>query len=280
MAIISKRESVAFEDEKALYHYTSIQTAIEHIFTSNMLRLSPITSASDPMESDSSLPNISSHGYEEDHKRLQSNFDSKKIALQVREHYQSLRQLCLCRNEKKDYQGEYTGAFEPIDYFGFAKPRMWDQYGDNYQGVCIALSRNKLENQLSSDYKVINIRYAKNNMFKPNIDSSTIDLNKLEELGESKYLKFKKDEIIKKISSKHNDYRDENECKIVFPSEKKFHFINIQDCIQGIFVTNKLHFVYRNLLEGIASNFKIPLVELSISRNGMNHRLIGKKKKR
>ncbi|VXD11146.1 DUF2971 domain-containing protein [Marinoscillum sp. 108] len=270
MTYFTKEESIEFEGEKTLYHYTSIYTAIEKIFPSNNLRLSPVTSASDPMERLSPNPSVSCYGYDEDHKRLNEKIDGKKIAKKINAFYGSLRQLCLCRNSPIDFEGQFGGVFEPIDHFGFAKPRMWDQYGDRFKGVCIALSRLKLEEQLPSNYRLLNIGYSKNHLFRPNIDTSSVDLNQIEKMGEQEYINWKIESEIKKIGVKHSDYRDEDECKIIATTDNDYEYINITRCIQGIFFTNGLNYTYESYLKETADRYQIPLFQIDIRRTGLN----------
>ncbi|MEQ9165734.1 MAG: DUF2971 domain-containing protein [Fulvivirga sp.] len=272
MPFISKEDSREFEGEKTLYHYTSIYTSIEKIFPSNKLRLSPLISASDPMELTLPSPWVSSSGYEEDFKRLNEKIAGGDIATKINTYYKSLRQLCLCRNSDIEVKGLHTGVFEPLDHFGFAKPRMWDQYGDRFKGVCIALSRSKLEEKLSSSYRLFNVEYHSNHLFKPNIDSSSIDLNEIERIGEIEYLRSKYESEILKISSKHTDYRDENECKVITSTEHDYSYLDISNCIQGIFFTNKLNYAYESILKNIAKRYEVPLLQIHISRRGISVR--------
>jgi len=269
MANLTKEESMEFEGDKTVYHYTSIRTSLEYIFPSSRLRLFPITSASDPMEHSSPNPSVSCYGYEEDHLRLNKNINGSEISDKINNYYKSLRQLCLCRNSDFDFDGQFTGVFEPIDHFGFAKPRMWDQYGDKYKGVCIALSRKKLTEQLSSEFRIINVGYSKNYHFRTNIDTSSVDLNKIEQIGEQKYLQLNCELEIEKLSYKHNDYKDENECKIITAIEDSYAYVDISKCIQGIFFTKSLNYPYESCLKKIAKEYKVPLLQISIRRKGI-----------
>jgi hypothetical protein len=269
MTHLTKEQSIEFEREKTLYHYTSIHTAIENIFPSSRLRLSPLGFASDPMENQSPHYPISVYEHEEENERLRSSIDENKISKEIDNYHMSLRQLCLCKNAEVDFKGQYTGAFEPIDHFGFVKPRMWDQYGDKYKGICIALSRNKLEEQLSSKHKKIDIKYIKNYLFKSKISTSSVDLTEVKRLGKEKYLESKYESILKEVSEKYIDYKDENEFKVVIPSEDDYEYIDIENCIQAIFVTNKLNYTYRKWLKKIASDYKVPLIQILIKRTGI-----------
>lgn len=269
MVIFTKEQSLEFEGRKTLYHYTSIKTAIEHIFPSGRLRLAPIIEASDPMEHNLPNPSISCYGYNEDHERLNKNIDGIRIAQKVNDYYKSLRQLCLCRNSKTVLKGQFTGVFEPIDHFGFAKPRMWDQYGDKYKGVCIALSRDKLYQNYSPAFKIMNVQYSKNHLLRNNIDASSVDLNEVEKIGEQNYLKKKFKSELQKVCEKHIDYQDEKECKVITTSADNYVYIGIRNCIQGIFITSEQNYVYESWLQNIASNYKIPLFKVSVRRTGI-----------
>jgi len=270
MIYLTKKDLIEFEGDRTVYHYTSIYTCIESIFPLNRLRLSPVTLASDPMEHLSPNQSVSYCGYDEDHLRLNNNIDGFEISEKINKYYKSLHQLCLCRNSEIIFEEQFTGVFETIDHFGFVKPRMWDQYGDKFGGVCIALSRKKLTEQLSSDFRIIDVLYKKYKLFKQNIDNSGVDLNIIEQIGEQKYLELKYKLEIKKLSIKHNDYKDENECKVITATEDNYAYIDISKCIQGIFFTNNLNYVYESLLKNTAKEYNIPLIQIDIRRTGIN----------
>lgn len=62
---------------------------------------------------------------------------------------------------------------------------------------------------------------------------------------------------------------NENECKIIVESENNYTFIDIQTCIQGIFVTNKLNSVYQSFLKDIAHGYNVPLIQITIGYTGL-----------
>ena len=267
-AHITRAQSQEFAGDKTIYHYTSIYTCIEHIFPNEKLRLSPVTSATDPMEQVPPIPSISSYGYKEDFLRLEK-IDGHGIAKKVNEYYKSLRQLCFCKNSEFDPTVQYNGVFSPIDHFGFAKPRMWDQYGNNFKGVCLALSREKLIKTLPQNFQLLDIEYSGNINFRPNIDKESIDLNEVERIGKEEYLQLKYEQELKKIGHKHNDYKDENECKVITTTTDKYAYFGFRDCIQGIFFSNGLKFIYIEILKNIAEKYKIPLLQVSFRRSGL-----------
>jgi hypothetical protein len=213
--------------------------------------------------------NVSSCGYEEEIKKLNNEIDGFGLAKNLREYYRTIHQLCLCRNAESHLKYPGTGVFEPIEHYGFAKPRMWDQYGGRYSGVCIALSKNRLINQLPPDFKILDIEYSANNLFKTNLDNLSIDLNRIEKIGEKDYMGYRYNKEIERLKRKHNDYRDENETKIIAVSNDNFIGINFETCIQGLFVTNKCTYTNEKWITSKAKNLNIPLIELQISRSGL-----------
>lgn len=272
MITIRKEQSIEFEKDKTLYHYTSMQTAIEYIFQSGQLRLSPVMNATDPMERMTPNPHISVSGYAPERRCLEESVNGVKMARDINDYYKSLKQLCLCRNSPSEIEGYYPGVFEPIDHFGFAKPRMWDQYADNYKGVCIALSRPKVEQSLKSDFYIENIEYIKSRRFRNNYDNLSVDLNRADQMGVEKYMDERFRQERKKLTEKHCDYTDENECKIITSTKNQYAFIDIRKSIQGIFVTNQLAYAYEKWLLNIAEEWEIPAFQIHISRNGLDVR--------
>jgi hypothetical protein len=270
MNINTKEFSEQFEKAKTVYHYTKFETALNDILPDCMLQLSPLTSAYDPMESEEPTPSFSYYGSPEQNEIIQAKYDATKLVRNVSEYYKRLRQVCFCKNSNEKIDRVHLSPFEPIEHFGFSKPRMWDQYGDKYSGVCIALSRDRLERSLNNSFIKLDVNYTINNLLKTNIDTSGIDLNLVEKIGVEEYLEIKFKSELEKVREKHIDYRDENELKIVIESNNEYEYINIKDSIQAVFCANKLNYKKRVELEKIINRYNIPLIEVNFSREGVN----------
>ena len=268
--MITKKYSEIFEKDKTLYHYTKFDTALNHILSDFKLRLSPITTAYDPMESEKPTPSFSYYGNHDQIENIKIKYDIPELIKSVSEYYKQLRHLCLCKNSNETINGIHTTPFEPIEHFGFAKPRMWDQYGDKYTGICFAISRQRLIQYLDSNYKVLEVKYTRNNLLKANLGTLGINLNQVEELGQEKYLNLKYELELQKISEKHIDYRDENECKIVVASIKKYEYVDIRHSLQAVFCTNKLDYNSKVKIHEVLSKYEVPLIEVNFSREGVN----------
>jgi hypothetical protein len=259
-----------FKSDNIIYHYTSLSTAIECIFKSGKLRLSPISRAFDPMESIIPLINLSAVGYEDQIQLIKETINGEELAKIIREYYKSLRQICFCQNNADLFElANKMSPNEPVEYFGFMKTRMWDQYADHYKGVCIAIDKNKFVSKLDDTFYPENVSYVNDNKLRANLDNSGINLNRAFEIGIDEYLKQKQDWIIKKLQEKYIDYQDENEFKIIQSSKEEFVEVDISDCIIGLFVTNKCNNVYDSILEGIQNTYNIKPYRIDFKRTGI-----------
>lgn len=45
-------------------------------------------------------------------------------------------------------------GIKPEEFYGFLKPRMWDQYGNDYNGVCLAFSLDALKRKEKTSYLI------------------------------------------------------------------------------------------------------------------------------
>ncbi len=124
-----------FDRQKYLYHYTSMDTAINYILYNRTLRFNPLANVNDPMESD---PNRWVF------RNWEKGNTSETIRDQLSDHFKNrTKVVCFSR----DIQGDWGPGCCPIDFCarGHSKPRMWATYGDDHKGVCLIFDRELLE---------------------------------------------------------------------------------------------------------------------------------------
>lgn len=123
-----------FDDgpDQLLYHYTRATTALDSVLPNRTLKLNPYAAMRDPLENKElplmmrySGPGTGSAA------RLPLS-DARKILGDLRA---QMRLLSLTM-DIDGFQDQRTRSFAR----GYARPRMWEQYGDNHQGVCLAFS--------------------------------------------------------------------------------------------------------------------------------------------
>ncbi|MFM5201467.1 DUF2971 domain-containing protein [Aeromonas caviae] len=126
---------------------------------------------------------------------------------------------------------------------GFAKPRMWAQYGDNHKGVCLIFDRQRIETLLKEQYSSIADLYAsdikyKNTLLKGDIFKSPYTLNYplLKEIGITEYVRQHIDEYNNElIFEKSLDWRDENEFRyLMYIDSTENQFLKFGNALSGI----------------------------------------------
>lgn len=249
-----------FKSEDSIYHYTKKDTAIRHILYDKQLKLSSRLSSVDPLEK--SKPIISFSNYGNDEFLQNTNFASKELYEKIKTKIESTRQACFCMNDKSKVDMLKKPTAE---YYGFLKPRMWDQYADNYEGVCICFSKNKLiENK-----DVFNREIEYQDYFNLYSVASFARINEIElnQLGEEDYLKLIDKEIYKYIFSKHCDYQDEKEYRLITNNDKDY-YLNIENSIKGIIVSEiNLSNYDLEIFAYLAQQLKIKLLFISWNIN-------------
>ncbi|MDF3027477.1 MAG: hypothetical protein K0S23_1784 [Fluviicola sp.] len=114
-----------FTDQDTIYHYTSLNIAIEHILFEKQLRFSPRIHSNDPIEFLKSMTGKGGQYRDLEHMlevEGRTADDSNKISLGLKEKFNQVKQLCFCRNESLEKTQGQSSFYE--EYYGFLKPRM------------------------------------------------------------------------------------------------------------------------------------------------------------
>lgn len=222
---IDKKIIERLASDDTIYHYCSTSTALEYILFDLKLKLSHRKKSTDPIES-SQLLVVDSETFKG------NDNDDKEVAIIIKyisEIFKHVKQACFCQNN-------FDFGSDCLEFYGFLKPRMWDQYADKYNGVCIAFSKSKI---LSKNKAVLSgkVEYVKYSDLSDN--DFYIDCEEINRLG---ILACQK-EINKKIKSvllrKHLDYFHENEYRLISTMNSKELYFDISDCITAIIVPSE-----------------------------------------
>lgn len=216
-----------------IYHYTKISTAVEHILYENRLKFSSVLNSIDPIERErfnlgreSISDNTSSNIF------LEAEEDAQAVEQKIEELLEQIKIICFCENSNLE---KIENGYKPFakDNYGFLKPRMWDQYGDKYKGVCLALSKKTILENSNIDFSQ-KVRYV--DYEKIALNFSHINLNSLQNIGKEKYFENVSKEIIQTFLQKHKDYRDEKEFRLIKKTPNEFEFIDISKAIKCIII--------------------------------------------
>lgn len=118
--------------DNTLFHYTSLDTFMNHILPSKQLKLGKIIDSRDPYEYRAFKARL----FEDDKLHEDIGFlDFLKAARNLKLNSQY---LCLCMPNCK-HIGDYYYM-----RWGYDRPKVWESYGDKHQGVCVAMNKDKL----------------------------------------------------------------------------------------------------------------------------------------
>jgi hypothetical protein len=213
-----------YYDEDSLFHYTTNKNCVE-ILKSETLNGSQRKNSSDPFEGKSIL--VSDQVYSSSDSECEQIINSTndevfKIKKDLKVKLKESFQVSFCVNDLKN--GE----------LGFLKPRMWERYGDKFKGVCLVFSKKQLikENKNIDEKGLVNyLFYSQFNPLKFEIRRNQIDKTK------ETYLTEINKKITTKLFSKHNDFKGENEFKIVLYSTNKLSNLNIRKSLKGVIIS-------------------------------------------
>ncbi|PTX63606.1 Protein of unknown function (DUF2971) [Kordia periserrulae] len=221
-----------FNSDEIIYHYTKTQTAYEYILHTKKLKLSERKTSNDPIENiQNRVIALSSYGYEDT--PVANAEDADYVKKFILNKIKNSRQLCFCKNNDNPELKKHL--ILPSEYYGFLKPRMWDQYGDKYKGVCLVFDKSELKSNnqhiFSKDVKYINYEEFFRKI-------TNIDLNQLYAIGVDEYCNQYLKRIINFSFLKHKDYSGENEFRFLSFSNED-NYLNIGNSLKAIVVSRK-----------------------------------------
>jgi DUF2971 family protein len=215
---------------KIVYHYTDFKTALKYILPNKQLRLSNIRNQNDPFESlvcliDSGGTLPPNHAEREKFRKREERIENE-INRRINS---ELRIVCFCMNHL---------AADDEDRLGFVKQRMWDQYGDVFKGLCIALNldkilkNNKLDERSNFFLKKVTYKTMREIVGnRPHLDSSDLYQTTNDEAAIQRALQREQERV---MFTKHVDYKDENEYRICCFANEEYTHLDISNAIHGI----------------------------------------------
>lgn len=222
------------DNKDTLYHYTKIGTAVEHILYEKRLRFSTGINTNDPREYQSMDLEPTLEGDCAQDTYSQNWKEAEKSLAETKDCY---KYLCFCLNET---------------FPGYALPRMWAQYGENFYGVCVAFSVQSLKEWLRDKGTVYadKISYPKNLEYK-DLSLSTVDAKEF--IGKNKgdwadrYIKSHVDSL---FFLKHLNYKSENEYRIVVHDPKGcLEYVDVSGCIKAVILGDRTKAVYHEIVK-------------------------------
>jgi Protein of unknown function (DUF2971) len=135
------------ENGQLLHHYTSRDAAFGHIVPSSALRLSPLATMRDPVENkDWAEQLLAPIAWPET--------DVEKLERLAADTLRTTKILSFTLDRP------LSPGVSAAHAWGYARPRMWEQYAENHQGVCLVFDRSALHGQIIAQLKARNDAFA------------------------------------------------------------------------------------------------------------------------
>lgn len=216
-----------YKDNDTVYHYTSSEAALSQILMHMKLRLSPRPKSYDPVENTDHF--FLCGGL---HEAIPEG--AEQLTHELKRMLKATKQVCFCKNGF--ISNEFGLLYSPFERYGFAKPRMWDQYGERYRGVCLAFSREKLlEKAEKEGMRAGDVNYKAYREIEAEFQS--IDIFRLKVEGYEAYRKCFSEYLIRRLFNKHLDYMLESEFRLCSFSDEYYDYMDIKDALRGVIIS-------------------------------------------
>jgi hypothetical protein len=259
------------EPQKYLYHYTDISKAMKILYYET-LQFSPITNTNDIFEQKPKL--LFEENIYDDSELLKAE---KRIENYFQENRKRIKILCFSQDNQKDSANSLlTKDMQLANVIGrgFALPRMWAQYADDNEGICLIINKEKLISKLQNEgfiftskkvdyspsYSAFKINAQEITKLSKKIDNNTTDVIADLIRTNSKYVRYN-------YFYKLKDWSTENEFRILIltngDDDKSVKIPKIFDFIEGIVIGNNTNEENSYIIKKIVSE-KCP--KLSVRR--------------
>lgn len=225
-------------DEDMVCHYTRKDKAIS-ILNDKQINFSSLGSSGDPRES--KQWNFGFIGSEQ--RICLENFEEALYVFDNSIKNNSMI-LCFCgwNNEQMNFEKNAIPHYRQ-DYYrvGWARSRMWSQYGVKHTGVCLVFDRKQLEEQFKSTFET-NKKFTGRVEYQYHLESflraGNIECRNIIEHGIDKALEMQLDNYFHEFFFlKLMDYRDEHEYRlIVIVDDGDSIGLPIESSLKGVIV--------------------------------------------
>ena len=251
--------------KKWLYHYTSRETALEHILNNGKIRLNSFSELNDPREAKEWMFSMSSSI---DNSPEHNDFFDMQIKSTE---YVKNRCKVLCM-----VQDDVRARINSPDYFfhrGFSRPRMWAQYSNNHSGVCLIFERDSLEKtirtELSTQGDIYFGEVEYENMHRDEVDAFHLEYDTIVNSSLEQHLDAKVKQYYRQyFFTKLEDWSSENEWRCVLRGDNTIpEFVSIDNSLCGIVIGGEFSRVYIPSITPFAEQYSVDIAQMHW-RNG------------
>ena len=254
-----------FDYGKYLYHYTSFETVLKIIQTDTLL-FSKICETNDTTESKMRLvfdsTNVSDvELYKKKIDLISNYFKNYKKYVQLMCFSSDVR---INERDKRKYLSSMNtkSQYYDISGRGFALPRMWAQYSNDNQGVCLVFNKKELIDLINRKFAFSKYGLVEYTDF---YDRYLIKNDRIEDLYEKILLlsngrltmlrMIEKDKEFLKYNffKKYNDWSSEHEFRIITlvdnEENDRVPISQILSCLEGVVLGEKINSTYEEIIK-------------------------------
>jgi hypothetical protein len=240
-----------FNDDDLLFHYTKANIALERILHKNEFKLSRMDAMDDPREAlDFSLVIV---GDRIEPKNMDDVKNYTESIFYINEKFR--------KKVKRSKVASFTCQSHIVGdsfSYGYSRARMWSQYAEGHQGICLVFSKKCLEDKFSGK-KFHQGAVEYNNEKLRDRDVTTLDDKKEVE----QHIVEHKSEL---FFLKAEDFKDEKEFRFVVidaDDEGDIHNISVEGCIKAIITSFRFPTAYELIIKEYCSKNNVPWFRVS-----------------
>lgn len=252
-----------------IYHYTTSRTCIESILFDRRLRFSPLSRTNDPLEYQDFI-----------HAATGTDTTKEQLAQLIYKGFsinEMVKHSCkICCFSIDAEPGSVPNATS-LFHKGYAKSRMWSQYADYHRGVCMVFSLNRLYQIVMTETESVNVPMESHvSVFHGIVEYD----NYLRKLNDALDIEYTPEEISKSeiqrvgdnaqayLFSKLEDYKDEQEYRIVLHSSKGFlegesTYVRFLDALQCVILGCSFPIVYEQNIVSFSKKLGFGVVKMN-----------------
>jgi DUF2971 family protein len=254
------------ENAVNLFHYTTAEAAFAHILPEKRLRFSLYQEMRDPLENKSWQLAGAGRGPGSDPDALEAvmqlhAFDRLANKIRERSHLISF---------SVDAIPVETPEVEPFS-LGWARARMWEQYADTHQGVCLVFDRARLQSAVTASLQTRGyaapyadrVLYEPGGMRKPLVEPDELN-EKVVDQSVRAYIERNKDVL---FFSKALDWQTEFEFRFVTTStDGEPIFVDFDDALVAVLLGEAFPIWQHDSVERACADAEAEVAQLDWSR--------------
>lgn len=238
----------------SIFHFTKSDTAIYKILSKARLRLNDIGETNDPRE-------YKRFGFAGKNRPDYIRND-KKLSIEFEKYSKIIRENCKVLCFSQDYFAENEW------WDGYNLPRIWAQYGENHQGICLEIDLDEFKKENDSLINDINTHFKdilySNKVHDPSINYPTIDYPRLLEVGISYFKELRKSYYKYFFYKKNLDWQTESEIRLLhFGKPDNDYYCSIKSSLKRIILGLEFDMGKLSVLETICGDIEICQLEFA-----------------